>query len=65
LLCSIAIIRTIGPLIFGPAPAGAVAEPAGWAVSTVALHLVLVFWLAFVMPQAVVALLSGIAVAWQ
>jgi hydrogenase-4 component F len=65
LLCSIAIIRTIGPLIFGAAPAGAAVEPAGWAISTVALHLVLVFWLAFVMPQAVVALLSGIAVAWQ
>jgi len=65
LLCSIAIIRNIGPLIFGPAPAGAVGETAGWGIGTVALHLVLVFWMAFVMPQSLYALLSGVAVAWQ
>jgi hydrogenase-4 component F len=65
LLCAIAIIRNIGPLIFGPAPHGTKPKPAGWDVHLVTLHLALAFLAAFAMPFFFVRLLSGIAAALQ
>ncbi len=61
LLCSIAIIRKIGPLLYGHAPAGTQKVRVGAGVQTVTLHLVLVFWLAFAMPHGLLAVLMGIA----
>jgi hydrogenase-4 component F len=60
-LCAIAIIRTIGPLVFAPPPKRSPAAPAGWDMALTALHLAVAMALAFAMPPALVALLSGIA----
>jgi len=65
LLCAVAIIRNIGPLVFDPPPAGTVAIPAGRGVGLVVLHLAAVLLLAFAMPPALVLALSGIAAGLQ
>jgi hydrogenase-4 component F len=65
LLCAIAIIRNIGPLIFGPAPVASKPRRAGWDVSLAALHLALAFGIAFAMPAFLVTLLSGVAAGLQ
>lgn len=64
LLCAVAILRNLGPLLFGAAPQ-AKPKPAGWSAHLVALHLLLVFLLAFAMPGPLVALLSQAAEALQ
>ncbi len=60
-LCAIAIIRNIGPLVFDPAPASAKAGKAGEDINLVTLHLALTFALAFAMPGILVQMLSSIA----
>jgi len=60
-LCAIAIIRTIGPLLFGTPPKHSRPAPAGWDMALTALQLAAAFALAFAMPPALVALLSRIA----
>jgi len=65
LLCAIAIIRNIGPLVFDPPPARTVSAPASPALALVALHLALTFLAAFLMPGFLVLLLSQIASALQ
>jgi hydrogenase-4 component F len=65
LLCAIAIIRNIGPLVFDPPPAGTVRLPAGRGVGLVFLHLGVVLVIAFAMPPVLVAALSGIAAGLQ
>jgi hydrogenase-4 component F len=63
LLCAIAIIRTIGPLVFTPPPKGSRPAPAGGDMGLTVLHLAAAFALAFAMPPALIALLSRIAAA--
>jgi hydrogenase-4 component F len=65
LLCAVAIIRNIGPLVFDPPPAGTAAIPAGRGVGLVVLHLAAVLLLAFAMPPALVLVLSGISAGLQ
>jgi hydrogenase-4 component F len=65
LVCAIAIIRNIGPLVFDKPPAGTVAVPAGRGVVLVYLHLVLVLLIAFAMPATLVTALSAIAAGLQ
>jgi hydrogenase-4 component F len=65
LLCAIAIIRQVGPLTFGPAPKNTPQAAAGRSMGLIYLHLVLVLVIAFAMPAALVAALSGIAAALQ
>jgi hydrogenase-4 component F len=65
LLCAIAIIRNIGPLVFDPPPAGTARVPAGRGVGLVFLHLGIVLVIAFAMPPVLVAALSGIAAGLQ
>jgi hydrogenase-4 component F len=60
-LCAIAIIRTIGPLVFGTPPKLSRPAKAGWDMALTALQLAAAFALAFAMPPALVALLSRIA----
>jgi hydrogenase-4 component F len=64
-LCAIAIVRNIGPLVFGSAPAGTKPVRAGAAINLVTLHLALSFGLAFAMPFVLVRMLSGIAAGLQ
>jgi hypothetical protein len=64
-LCAIAIIGTIGKLIFEPAPAGAKPAAAGWDVGVIGLSLGLTLVIAFAMPPVLVHALSKIAVALQ
>jgi hydrogenase-4 component F len=64
LLCAVAILRNIGPLLFSPAPHEK-PKKAGWSANLVALHLALVFLLAFAMPVPLVHLLSHAAEALQ
>ncbi len=65
LLCAVAIIRNIGPLIFAPAPAKTPKMPAGLGSALPALHLALAFFIAFAMPSALLDLFSTVAVALQ
>ena len=65
LLCAIAIIRKIGPLLFGPAPARAQAQPAGAVSYLASLHLALTLGIGFAMPWALYDLLHGIAAGLQ
>jgi hydrogenase-4 component F len=65
LLCAIAIIRQVGPLTFGPAPKNTRKVAAGRGMAFIYLHLLLVLVIAFAMPPALVAALSGIAAALQ
>jgi hydrogenase-4 component F len=61
LLCAIAIIRNIGPLVFDPPPAGTVTVPAGRGTAVIYLHLLLVLITAFAMPGILVRALSAVA----
>jgi hydrogenase-4 component F len=65
LICAIAIIRVIGPLIFSPPPTRTVRHPAGLAPYLIALHLAAAFIIAFLMPGILLAALSTIAVQLQ
>jgi hydrogenase-4 component F len=65
LLCAIAIIRNIGPLVFDPAPAHSKPQRAGTDTALIPLHLVLAFATAFAMPWFLVRLLSNVATALQ
>jgi len=65
LLCAVAILRNIGPLVFGPPPRSAKPGKSGKALHLVAVHLALAFALAFMMPPLLYTLLSGVAEAWQ
>jgi hydrogenase-4 component F len=61
-VCAIAIIRLIGPLLFNPPPRrGSLPVKAGAGIGAAALHLLLVLVLAFAMPLALVRMLSSIA----
>ncbi|HTQ71572.1 MAG TPA: proton-conducting transporter membrane subunit [Acidocella sp.] len=64
LLCAVAVLRNIGPLLFAKAPHEKPKKPGGSA-NLVALHLALLFLLAFAMPGPLVHLLSGAAEALQ
>lgn len=64
LLCAVAILRQIGPLLFAPAPRETYRK-AGWEAHLVTLHLLLVFALAFLTPPALVRLLGQAAGALQ
>ena len=65
LLCAIAIIRNIGPLVFDPAPAHTKPHRAGKDIALIPLHLALAFAVAFAMPWFLVNLLSNVAAALQ
>jgi len=64
-LCAIAIIRNIGPLMFDRPPAGTAARPGGKAIVFSYLHLALAFTIAFAMPSLLLHALSNIAAALQ
>ena len=57
LLCAVAILRNIGPLLFASSPHEKL-KPAGRGAWLVAAHLALVFLLAFAMPTPLVHMLS-------
>jgi hydrogenase-4 component F len=65
LLCAVAILRNIGPLIFGEAPPNTKPVKAAPEMHLVALHLALAVLLAFAMPGPVLRLLSSVAGALQ
>jgi hydrogenase-4 component F len=65
LLCAIAIIRNIGPLVFAPAPAHTKPRRAGKDIALIPLHLALAFAVAFAMPWFLLNLLSNVAAALQ
>lgn len=60
-VCAIAIIRLIGPLLFSPAPRRTLPVKAGAGIGTAGLHLLVMLVLAFAMPLALVRMLSSIA----
>jgi hydrogenase-4 component F len=64
-VCAIAIIREVGPLVFNPPPRGAKPVKAGAGIGTIGLHLLAVLVLAFAMPGPLVRMLSAIATALQ
>ncbi|HQT45765.1 MAG: hypothetical protein B7X08_01555 [Acidocella sp. 20-63-7] len=65
LLCAIAIIRTIGPLIFASPPPHSKPHKAGLDLVLPALHLALAFLIAFAMPLLLLHSLSSIAAGLQ
>jgi hydrogenase-4 component F len=65
LLCAIAIIRQIGPLVFAPPPKNSGPVVAGRGLAFIYLHLMLVLVIAFAMPAVLVATLSAIATGLQ
>jgi len=65
LICAIAIIRQVGPLVFAPAPKGTAPAVAGRGIGFTYLHLVLMLVIAFAMPALLVSALSSIATALQ
>ncbi len=65
LLCAVAILRNIGPLIFGDAPPHTKPVKAAPEMHLVALHLALVVLLAFAMPGPILHLLSTMSGALQ
>jgi len=65
LLCSVAILRNIGPLIFGRAPPHTKPVKASPEIHLVTLHLILGVLLAFAMPEPVYKLLSSVSAALQ
>ncbi len=65
LICAVAILRNIGPLIFGPAPPHTRPVKAAPEMHLVTLHLVLAVLLAFAMPGPILHLLSTISGALQ
>jgi hydrogenase-4 component F len=64
-LCAIAIIRQVGPLVFAPPPNNTASRRAGPGIGFAYLHLALALVIGFAMPGAMVAALSGIAAALQ
>jgi len=60
-ICAIAVIRQIGPLLFGSPPAASKKRKAGADIGLVGLHLLVALVLAFAMPWPLVRALSGIA----
>ena len=65
-VCAIAIIRLIGPLLFNPPPRrGTLPVKAGAGIGAAGLHLLVMLVLAFAMPPALVRMLSSIAGALQ
>lgn len=65
MLCAIALIRKVGPLVFAAAPTKTIALPSPKLAHLVSLHLMLVFAIAFFMPMILLNLFSGIAVSLQ
>jgi hydrogenase-4 component F len=65
LLCAIAIIRQMGPLLFVPAPKGTMPEIAGRGIAMVYVHLALVLIIGFAMPPLLVRLLSDVSMVLQ
>lgn len=65
LLCAVAILRNLGPLIFAPAPPHTKPRKAGAEMHLVALHLALAVGLGFAMPSVLAQMLSGVAGALQ
>jgi hydrogenase-4 component F len=65
LLCAVAILRKIGPLVFGAPPPGHRALAAGPGVALIAVNLALAVLLAFAMPADFVARLSNLAAGLQ
>jgi len=65
LLCAMAIIRNIGPLVFDPAPSNALLAKAGPGVALIALQLALAFGVAFAMPWFLLDRLLNIASGLQ
>jgi hydrogenase-4 component F len=65
LLCAIAIIRQIGPLIFAPSPKNTAPARAGRSLSVIYLHLLAVLVIAFAMPPILVTALASIATSLQ
>ncbi|GLR68787.1 oxidoreductase [Acidocella aquatica] len=64
-LCAVAIIRNIGPLVFGHAPPHTKHQKAGIGINLVGLQLVLAFMVAFAMPWFLLHSLSSVAAALQ
>ncbi len=64
-LCAIAVLRLLGPLLFARAPKAAKPAAAGRDVWLVGLQLGLMLVVAYAMPLALVRSLSGIAAALQ
>ena len=60
-VCAIAIIREVGPLMFNRPPKDAKPVKAGFGISTIGLHLLVVLVLGFAMPWPLVRMLSDIA----
>jgi hydrogenase-4 component F len=65
LLCAVAMLRNIGPLIFGAAPAHTRPEKTAVEMHLVTLHLALVVVLGLAMPAPLFALLSNVAAELQ
>lgn len=65
LLCAVAILRNLGPLIFGPAPPHTKPVKSAPEMHLVTLHLALAVLLAFAMPAPLLKLLSTVSGALQ
>jgi hydrogenase-4 component F len=63
-ICAIAMIRLIGPLLFD-APPKTVVQKTGAGIGAAGLHLLVALVLAFAMPWPLLRMLSGIAAALQ
>jgi hydrogenase-4 component F len=61
LICAVAILRNLGPLMFGEAPHNTKHVKTARSTYLVLVHLVLAFLLAFAMPPALYALLFNVA----
>jgi hydrogenase-4 component F len=64
-VCAVAIIREVGPMVFNPPPHGTKPVRAGAGISVIGLHLLAVLGLAFAMPGSLLAMLSAIAAGLQ
>jgi hydrogenase-4 component F len=64
-LCAVAIIRNIGPLVFGHAPPHTKPQKAGIGINLAGLQLVVAFCIAFTMPWFLLHSLSSVAAALQ
>ena len=64
-LCAVAIIRNIGPLVFGHAPPHTRHQKAGIGVNLVGVQLALAFAVAFAMPWFLLHALSSVAAGLQ
>ncbi|MDD2794890.1 proton-conducting transporter membrane subunit [Acidocella sp.] len=64
-LCAVAIIRHVGPLVFGHAPPHTKHQKAGVGINLAGLQLALGFGIAFAMPWFLLNALSSVAAALQ